>query len=273
MEYIELNNNVKMPILGFGTYFEHAIDTKDAVLCALKEGYRSLDTAKWYVNEQEVEKAIKESQIARKDLFITCKVESKGYQNTINDVYDSLKKFDTDYFDLILIHWPAGDILDTYRALEYLYKNKIARAIGISNFNEQYCEYILNNCKIKPQVNQIETHLYFQAKKMNEYLVNNNIIHESWSPFGEGKINIFSDPAVINIAKKYNKKESQIILRYLIQKNIVVIPRSTNPEHIKENFNVFDFKLDDEDMNTLESLDKKKRVSGWPESMKIEEIY
>ena len=108
---------------------------------------------------------------------------------------------------------------------------------------------------------------------MNEYLVNNNIIHESWSPFGEGKINIFNDPAVINIAKKYNKKESQIILRYLIQKNIVVIPRSTNPEHIKENFNVFDFKLDDEDMNTLESLDKKKRVSGWPESMKIEEIY
>ena len=273
MEYVVLKNKVEMPVLGFGTYFPKVSDTKDAVLCALKNGYRSLDTAKWYVNEIEVGKAIKESGIPREELFITCKVEPNEYYKTMNDIYDTLNRLDTTYLDLILIHWPSNNMLETYRALEKMYDRGIARAIGISNFNEELCDYLLANCRIKPQVNQIETHLYFQEKKMHKYLKQKRIHHESWSPFSEGVLKVLEDETVIKMAKKYNKKPSQLLLRFMIQKDIIVIPRSKDPKHIKENIVVFDFTIDDKDIKVLEKLDKKQQLSGWPSLMKTETMY
>lgn len=273
MEYVVLNNKVKMPILGFGTYFPKVSETKDAVLEALNNGYRSLDTAKWYINELEVAKAIKESGVKREDLFITCKVEPNGYFKTMNDIYDTLNRLDTTYLDLILIHWPAGDILESYKALETMYDRKIARAIGISNFNTELCDFLLNNCRIKPQVNQIETHLYFQEKKMHKYLKSKKIYHESWSPFAEGVLDVFNNELVLKLAKKYKKKPSQILLKFLIQSDVIVIPRSTDPKHIKENIKVFDFTIDDKDMKLLKKEDRKQQLSGWPVVMKSETDY
>lgn len=273
MEYVTLNNGVKMPILGFGTYFLNVSNTEEAVYNALMCGYRQLDTAKWYVNEKEVAHAIKRSNIDRKDLFITCKIESKGYHDTILDIQDTLKKLETDYLDLILIHWPSGDILGTYKALEEMYSKKITKAIGLSNFNEELCDYILQNCTIKPQINQIETHIYFQQKKMHNYLEKNNIYHESWSPFAEGLLNVFNELLIIELSKKYNKTAAQIMLRFLIQKNIIVIPRSIDINHIKENINVFDFTIDNTDIIEIEKLDKRQQLSGWPTIMKDETNY
>ena len=202
MEYLKLSNGIDIPKLGFGTYFISVDLTYDATLEALKCGYRLLDTAKWYVNEDEVNRAIHDSGVKREDLFITCKVESKGYELTKNDIIDSLNKFETDYFDLILIHWPVGDVLGTYQALEEAYELGYAKAIGISNFNQEECEYLITNCKVKPMVNQIETHIYFQEKKMHNYLKKNNICHESWAPFAEGYMNMLNDEVICKLAKK-----------------------------------------------------------------------
>ena len=273
MEYVYLNNGIKIPILGFGTYFPNILDTEESVYLALKSGYRHLDTAKWYANEKEVANAIKRSGIKREELFITCKIESKGYNDTINDIYDTLNKLQTDYLDLILIHWPANNILDTYKALEFMYEKKIARSIGLSNFNEELCNHILNNCNIKPQVNQIETHIYFQEKKMHDYLNSVNICHEGWSPFAEGMLDVFNDQLIVSLSNKYKKKTSQVMLRFMIQKGIVVIPRSKNKEHIEENIDVFDFKISDEDMLKIENIDKRKQLSNWPTIMKCETYY
>jgi len=219
MEYVVLNNKVEMPILGFGTYFPKVSDTKESVLTALKNGYRSLDTAKWYLNELEVAKAIRESGVKREDLFITCKVEANEYYKTMNDIYDTLNRLGTTYLDLILIHWPTENALEAYRALETMYNRGIARAIGLSNFNADLCDYILNNCKIKPQVNQIETHLYFQETKMHKYLKTKKIYHESWSPFAEDVLDVLKNEEVIKLSKKYKKTPAQILLRNLIKNN------------------------------------------------------
>ena len=273
MKYIKLNNGIKMPILGFGTYFNDNYKTYDSVFNALKIGYRQFDTAKWYNNEYEVAKAIKDSNIQRKDLFITCKIECKTYDEVINDINDTLKIFNTNYLDLILIHWPTNNILDAYKALEFMYKKKIAKAIGVSNFNQELCDYILENASIKPQLNQIEIHIYFQEKKMHKYLQDNNIYHEAWSQFGEGLINVFNDPVINRLAKKYNKTPAQIMLRFLIQNNIIVIPRSTNIEHMKENIDVFDFNISDFDIKEIEKVDKKMQLSTWPTCMSIETNY
>ena len=163
--------------------------------------------------------------------------------------------------------------MDTYKALEYLYENKKVKAIGISNFNEELCEILLKNCKIKPQVNQIETHIYFQEKKMNKYLKEKNICHEAWSPCAEGLLNLFEDETIKEISKKYKKTTAQIMLKFFIQKEIVVIPRSTNIEHIKENINVFDFKLEENDIKKIEKIDKRQQLSGWPSYMEVETKY
>ncbi len=276
MEYIKLNNGEKMPLLGFGTYILETEKTKESIKTALQSGYRLLDTAKWYNNEEVVGQAIKESKIKREELFITCKIECKGFVNTLENIKDTLKKLDTDYLDLILIHWPEGtyeNILETYKALEELYKIQITKSIGISNFNEELCELLLEKCEIKPQVNQIETHIYFQEKKMNNYLNKKNICHESWSPFGEGLLNVFEDETIKKMAKKYEKTPAQIMLKFFIQKNIVVIPRSTNIKHIKENIEIFDFNIEKNDMKKIEQLDKKQQLSGWPSTMKSEIKY
>lgn len=268
-----MENNEKIPILGFGTYFLNLDDVYSSVLCALESGYRMLDTAKWYNNEEIVGRAIMDSKIPREELFITSKIEDLGYEGTINGVIDTLKKFNTDYLDLVLIHWPTNNVLSTYKALEFLANKGIIKSIGISNFHQELCEELLKVCKIKPQVNQIETHIYFQEVKMNNYLKSKNILHESWAPFAEGYMNMLYDDTLKEIAKKYNKSTAQIILRFFVQKDIIVIPKSTNKDHIKENLEIFDFELDLEDIKKIEKLDRKQQYSTFPPNMKVETYY
>ena len=270
---IVMQNKEKIPILGYGTYILRLEDVYPSVLYALKSGYRMLDTAKWYNNEELVGRAIKDSGVDRKDIFITSKIEDLGYNQTINGVFDTLNKFNTDYLDLVLIHWPTNNVLETYRALEYLVNQGVIKSIGVSNFHEELCEELLKVCKIKPQVNQIETHIYFQEVKMNKYLKKKKIIHESWAPFAEGYMNMLHDKVLIDIGKKHKKSVAQVILRFFIQKNIVVIPKSTNKSHIKENLEVFDFELDKEDIKRIESLDRKQQYSSFPSNMKVETYY
>lgn len=270
MEYILLNNNVKMPLLGFGTYNSNAeID----VLNALKVGYRLIDTAQWYNNEIEVGNAIKKSNIPREEIFITSKTITNGYNETIEGINKSLKRLQTDYIDLMIIHWPQGKDIETYKALEKCYKEGKLKAIGLSNFNEQECLEIINNCEIMPAVNQIETHIYWQQKRMHKFLKKYNIYHEAYSPFGEGFNNIFKDQAITNIAKKYNKTNAQVMLKFLTKEDIIVIPKSSKIEKMKENINIFDFELTEEEIEEIRKLDIKKSCSNWPSSMNIEKEY
>ena len=268
-----MQNKEEIPILGYGTYILNLDDVYPSVLYALQSGYRMLDTAKWYNNEIYVGMAIKDSKVNRKDIFITSKVEDLGYDETINNVYETLNYFDTDYLDLVLIHWPTNNVFETYRALEDLVDKGVIKSIGVSNFHEELCEELLKVCRIKPQVNQIETHIYFQEVKMNKYLNKKKILHESWAPFAEGYMDMLHDEVLIDIGKKYKKSPAQVILRFLIQKNIIVIPKSTNKDHIKENLEVFDFELDKDDIKRIEALDRKEQYSSFPTNMKVETYY
>lgn len=270
MEFVNLNNGIKMPILGYGTYNTNA---EIEVGIALNIGYRLIDTAQWYNNEKEVGNAIKKSNILRDEIFITSKTITNGYYDTIRGVNESLNKLQTDYIDLMLIHWPLGNDVETYKALEKCYKEGKLKAIGLSNFNEKECLDIINNCEIVPQVNQIETHIYWQQKRMHKFLSNYNIYHESYSPFGEGFNNIFNDETITEISKKYNKTTAQIMLKFLISEDIIVIPKSSKEFRMKENFDIFDFNLTDEDIETIRALDIKQSCSGWPSSMNIEKEY
>lgn len=273
MEYIKLNNGIEMPIIGYGTYLTSKQDTRNLVLKALNSGYRHIDTAQNYGNEHEVGLAVKESNIPREEIFITSKTQTNGYGPTKRGIEESLKEFGLDYIDLMIIHWPISDNIGTYRALEEAYKEGKVRSIGVSNFNEYEVKEIIDNFETKPVLDQIETHIFWQQKRMHKFLEENNIYHESWSPFGEGMNNIFNNETLINIGKKYNKTLAQVILRFLVQNNIIVIPKTTKEERMKENIDIFDFKLSDEDMNIISDLDKKKSFSNWPSSMKIEEEY
>lgn len=270
MDYILLNNNVLMPALGFGTYNSNA---EQDVLNALKVGYRLIDTAQWYNNEREVGNAIKKSNIPREEIFITSKTITNGYNETIEGINKSLERLKTDYIDLMIIHWPLGNDIETYKALEKCYKEGKLKAIGLSNFNEQQCLEIINNCEIIPAVNQIETHIYWQQKKMHKFLKKYNIHHEAYSPFGEGFNNIFKDQTITNIAKKHNKTNAQIMLRFLIEEDIIVIPKSSKIDRMQENIDIFDFKLTKEEKEQIRKLDIKKSCSNWPSSMNIEKEY
>ena len=270
---ISLTKDIEMPMIGFGTYFINIKDTYTSVLWALKSGYRLIDSAKWYQNEIEVGKAIRDSKIKREELFIISKVEAKTYSETIDAVKETLQLMELDYLDLVLIHWPTGKLLDTYKALEDLYDQGLIKAIGLSNFHEDLCDFIIHNSRIKPVLNQVETHIYFQEKKMHKYLKKNHMIHQSWSPFAEGYMDMLKDKTLEKIANKYHKSVAQIILRFLIQKNIVVIPKSTNPIHITENINIFDFELEKDDMKIIEKLDRKEQYSKWPYNMIVETYY
>ena len=271
MKTFTLNNGVKIPIIGFGTYGTK--NTEKDVLNALKVGYRLIDTAQWYNNEREVGNAIKNSNISRKEIFITSKTITNGYQDTIKGVNISLKNLQTDYIDLMLIHWPLGNDIETYKALETCYKEGKIKAIGLSNFNEQECLEIINNCKIMPAVNQIETHIYWQQKRMHAFLNRYNIYHEAYSPFGEGFNNIFSDQIVSKIANKYNKTSAQVMLKFLTMENIIVIPKSSKVNRMIENLNIEDFELTEEDIKNIRKIDIKKSCSNWPSSMNIEKDY
>lgn len=263
MKYVTLNNGIKMPILGFGVFqIDDMKECEEAVYNALKAGYRLIDTAAAYRNEEAVGRAIKRSGIPREEIFVTTKlwVNDVNYEKAKLAFEASLKKLDLEYIDLYLIHQPFNDVYGAWRAMTELYKEGKIKAIGVSNFySDRLVDFILNN-EIVPAVNQVETHPFNQQIKANEIMKEYGVQIESWGPFAEGKNGIFTNEILSEIGKKYNKSVAQVILRWLIQRNIVVIPKSVRKERIEENFNVFDFELNTEDMNKIAELDKKESL-------------
>lgn len=257
MEFVTLNNGVKMPILGYGVYQTPPEETKKCVLDALNIGYRSIDTAQAYGNEAGVGDAVSESGIARDEIFITTKIwiTNAGYENAKKSIDESLKKLKTDYVDLLLIHQPFGDYYGSYRAMEEAYKQGKARAIGVSNFYPDRYLDIEHFAEVKPAVNQMETHVFQQQKVLREYMAKHNTQLMSWGPFAEGRNDFFTNKVLSDIGAKYGKSVAQTALRFLIQSGIVVIPKSVHHERIQQNFEVFDFELSAEDMQTIANLD------------------
>ncbi len=262
MEFVTLNNGVKMPILGYGVYQTPAEETKKCVLDALNTGYRSIDTAQAYGNEAGVGDAVAESGIARDEIFITTKIwiTNAGYEKAKKSIDESLKKLRTDYVDLLLIHQPFGDYYGSYRAMEEAYRQGKARAIGVSNFYPDRYLDIEHFSEIKPAVNQMETHVFQQQKVLREYMAKHNTQLMSWGPFAEGRNDFFTNKVLSDIGAKYGKSVAQTALRFLIQSGIVVIPKSVHHERIEQNFNVFDFELSTEDMQTIANLDTGKSL-------------
>lgn len=258
MEYIKLNNGVKMPILGYGMYQVTQEECERCVLDALEVGYRSIDTAQSYFNEIQVGNAIQKSGIAREDIFLTTKVwiEHYGYEQAKSSVLESMEKLQTDFLDLCLLHQPFSDYYGAYRALENLQAEGKIRAIGVSNFYVDRLIDIASFARTVPQVNQVETHPFNQQTEAKKYMDKYGVQIEAWAPFGEGRGDMFLNPVIAEIGAKYGKSVAQTILRWHIQRGVVVIPKSTHKERMAENFNVFDFSLTDEDMTTINSLDK-----------------
>lgn len=260
MEYITLNNGLKMPVLGYGVYQVSKEECQQCVMDALKVGYRSIDTAQSYFNEEQVGSAIVKSGVPREDIFLTTKVwiEHYGYEETLASVKESMEKLQTNYLDLLLLHQPFADIYGAYRALEELYEAGKVKAIGISNLYPDRMIDIASFSKIKPMVNQVEVHPLHQQEEAKQWMNKYNIQIEAWAPFGEGRGDIFSNPVLAKIGEKYGKSVAQVILRWHIQRGVVVIPKTTHIERMKENFNVFDFTLSQEDMKLIADLDKKQ---------------
>jgi len=258
MEKIELNNGVKMPILGFGVFqVTDLAECERSVLDAINTGYRLIDTAASYMNEEAVGRAIKKSGVAREDLFITTKlwIQSNGYEGTKKSFENSLKRLQLDYLDLYLMHQPFGDVYGEWRAMQDLYKEGRVRAIGVSNFHPDRLIDLIIHHETVPAINQIETHPFHQQIETQKFLQQNNVQIESWGPFAEGKNNIFQNELLLSVAKKCSKSVAQVILRWLIQRNVIVIPKSVRKERMEENFNIFDFRLGEEDMNKIKELD------------------
>lgn len=262
MEFVTLNNGVKMPMLGYGVYQVSKEECERCVLDALKLGYRSIDTAQSYFNEEEVGNAIQKSGVAREDIFLTTKVwiEHYGYEATGKSVISSMEKLKTDYLDLCLLHQPFSDVYGAYAALEELYREGKIRAIGISNFYADRMVDIASFAKVRPAVNQIEIHPHHQQAEQLAWTKKYDIQPEAWAPFGEGRGGLFENETLAEIGAKYHKTAAQVMLRWHLQRGIVVIPKSTHAERMKENFEVFDFTLTEEDMQTIQTLDTGKSV-------------
>ncbi len=258
MEYVTLSNGIKMPILGYGVYQVTKEECERCVSDALKAGYRSFDTAQAYYNEEEVGTAIAESGIPREEIFLTSKVwvDRYGYEKCRESVEESLKKLKTDYIDLMLLHQPFSDYYGAWRALEELYEEGKLRAIGISNFYPDRLVDIAAFARIRPMINQVEVHPYNQQVLAKEYMDKYGVQTEAWAPFGEGRGGLFEDGVLMEIGRKHGKTTAQVMLRWNIQRGVVVIPKSTHYERMAENFNVFDFTLDEEDMKKIGHLDK-----------------
>lgn len=269
----KLNNNKNMPIIGLGTFRSEPKDAYNAVKTALNNGYTHIDTAAIYGNEDAVGNAIKDSNLSREKLFVTTKVwnSDQGYKNTIKAFNESLTKLGLEYVDLYLIHWFKGyDLaLDTWRAMEDLYKQGKIKAIGVSNFNIHHLQYILDNCEIKPMVNQVETHIYLQNHFLQKFCVDNGIQLEAYAPLMSSHIKeLLENETMIKIAKKHNKSIAQIAIKWLTERNIVVIPKSVTPSRIIENIDIFDFNLDNDDMKEIRKLNQGRKY--FPEFDNIE---
>lgn len=258
MEYAMLNNGVKMPMAGIGTFLLSPDEAEASVLSALQCGYRLIDTANAYVNEKAVGRAMKRSGLNREEIFLETKLWPSFYEQ--DDAVDkTLARLDTDYIDLLLIHQPAGNYIAGYRQMEKAYKEGKVRAIGLSNFNEAQIREILEICEVKPSVLQTEVHPYSQEKALKQFLAQEGMVIQAWYPLGHGDKALINEPLFTELAQKYGKRNAQIILRWHIQDGNIVIPGSKNAEHIRDNFDLFDFSLSDEEMAKIAAMDQKKR--------------
>lgn len=270
-----LHNGVKMPQFGLGVWQSVGKDAENAVIAAIKQGYRHIDTAAIYENEEEVGAGIRKCGVPREELFITTKLwnSAQGYESTLKAFDASLKKLGLTYVDLYLIHWPKSKAviardgkkyLDSWRAMEELYNAKKIRAIGLSNFHENHIEDILRTCKVPPMVNQIELHPLLSQKPLRDFCASKNIVVTAWSPLGQG--NLLKDPTLTAIGKKYNKTAAQVILRWDLQIGVITIPKSVHEERIKENSEIFDFELSQEDMDKINAMNKDSRFGAHPDT-------
>ena len=267
----QLSNGVKIPIIGFGTY---KLQNENDEACnivkeAINAGYRSIDTASFYNNEEGVGKGIRESGVPREELFVTTKVwvDDDGYENTIKAFNKSLEKLGLDYIDLYLVHWPTENIKETWRAIENLYREKKVRAIGVCNCTVKQLEEIIGFSEINPMVNQVEIHPNRSEKELLKVCKRHNIVVQAWSPIMRGQLS--SNSIITNLAQKYDKSEAQIILRWHLQNNVIAIPKTSHPKRIKENIDIFDFEIEKEDMENIDSINKDERMKP----QKYENLY
>ena len=268
MEYATLNNGLKMPMAGIGTFLLSPDEAEASVLAALEDGYRLIDTANAYVNEKAVGRAMKKSGLKREEIFLETKLWPSFYED--EDAVDkTLERLGTDYIDLLLIHQPAGNYVAGYRQMEKACKEGKVRAIGLSNFNQGQIEEILGLCQVKPAVLQTEVHPYFQERELKKFLERAGMVIQAWYPLGHGDKALLEEPLFAELAKKYGKTNAQVILRWHIQAGNIVIPGSKNPAHIKDNFDLFDFSLTEEEMAKITALDKGTRYyTSTPEMLR-----
>ena len=266
---ISLSNSVSIEQLGFGTFkIVDQQEANNAVMTALSNGYRSFDTAQLYNNEKVLGEAFVNSGVARQELFLTTKVSNlnQGYEQTLKSFEQSLKDLQTDYLDLFLVHWPLKNhFFDTWKAIEQLYETKMVRAIGVCNFHQSHFELLKTRANIKPMINQIEIHPYLVQKELIEYLNKEQIAIEAWSPLARGRV--VEEPLLIDIGQKYQKSSSQVTLRWHVQKDLIVIPKSVNPLRIAENMQIFDFELTDTEMQQIDSLNEDFRTGPNPDNV------
>ncbi len=266
--YIQLNNGVSMPMAGIGTFLLSPDDAEASVLSALRDGYRLIDTANAYVNEKAVGRAMKKSGLDRKEIFLETKLWPSFYEQE-DAVEKTLQRLDTDYIDLLLIHQPAGNYTAGYRLMEKAYKEGKVRTIGLSNFTKAQIQEILALCEVKPAILQTEIHPYSQEKEMKEFLTSQGMVIQAWYPLGHGDKTLLEEPLFARLGRKYGKSSAQIILRWHLQDGNVVIPGSKNPDHIRANFDLFDFELTREEMAEIAALNKDKRYyTSTPEMLK-----
>lgn len=257
-KYVKLNNGVEMPMAGIGTFMLSPDEAEASVISALQGGYRLIDTANAYVNEKAVGRAIKKSGVDRREIFLETKLWPSFYEQA-DAVEKTLERLDTDYIDLLLIHQPAGNYIAGYRLMEKAYKEGKVKAIGLSNFNIEQIQEILSVCEVKPAILQTEVHPYSQEKELKEFLQKEDIVIQAWYPLGHGDKTLSQEPVFTRLAEKYGKSNAQIILRWHVQSGNIVIPGSKNPDHIRDNFDLFDFELTNEEMAQVEAVNKNKR--------------
>ena len=264
METLRLNNGVMMPRIGFGVYQIPPGITGRCVADALKAGYRSVDTAQCYGNEKSVGQAVRESGLKREDVFITTKLWAcSGYRDTLSSIEGSVKRLGLEYIDLLLLHEPTGNIHEIYRAMEDVYRDGRLRAIGVANFMEDIFTELAGRARVIPAVNQVETHVFRQQSSLRKLLDEFGTVHESWSPLACGKNGFFTNPILREIASQHGKSIAQTGLRFLYQQDIVIIPKSTHIERMKENRDIIGFSLSDDEMNRIRQLDGGKSLFGW----------